>query len=125
MIRRPPRSTRTYTLLPYTTLFRSDHGRSVAYHRLSPGEGGAPLGRAAHHPPPRQGGQHQRTRGVAAGAALGRRADRRPGRRHRRRRKGGSGNGEGQSIRRRIGRGKRTRQVLEWKITGKEEEKKG
>src|SRR3546814_3823775 len=24
MIRRPPRSTRTYTLLPYTTLFRSD-----------------------------------------------------------------------------------------------------
>src|SRR3546814_1563757 len=26
MIRRPPRSTRTYTLFPYTTLFRS-HGR--------------------------------------------------------------------------------------------------
>src|SRR3546814_17073051 len=25
MIRRPPRSTRTDTLLPYTTLFRSDH----------------------------------------------------------------------------------------------------
>src|SRR3546814_2176388 len=25
MIRRPPRSTRTETLLPYTTLFRSDH----------------------------------------------------------------------------------------------------
>src|SRR3546814_3683045 len=25
MIRRPPRSTRTYTLLPYTTLFRSAH----------------------------------------------------------------------------------------------------
>src|SRR3546814_6761517 len=25
MIRRPPRSTRTYTLFPYTTLFRSDH----------------------------------------------------------------------------------------------------
>src|SRR3546814_9016006 len=24
MIRRPPRSTRTYTLFPYTTLFRSD-----------------------------------------------------------------------------------------------------
>src|SRR3546814_12364330 len=24
MIRRPPRSTRTYTLVPYTTLFRSD-----------------------------------------------------------------------------------------------------
>src|SRR3546814_20124509 len=25
MIRRPPRSTRTYTLFPYTTLFRSEH----------------------------------------------------------------------------------------------------
>src|SRR3546814_11062862 len=25
MIRRPPRSTRTYTLVPYTTLFRSSH----------------------------------------------------------------------------------------------------
>src|SRR3546814_5827332 len=25
MIRRPPRSTRTYTLFPYTTLFRSHH----------------------------------------------------------------------------------------------------
>src|SRR3546814_8218243 len=27
MIRRPPRSTRTYTLFPYTTLFRSDRWR--------------------------------------------------------------------------------------------------
>src|SRR3546814_3800804 len=27
MIRRPPRSTRTYTLFPYTTLFRSHDGR--------------------------------------------------------------------------------------------------
>src|SRR3546814_7564616 len=27
MIRRPPRSTRTDTLFPYTTLFRSAHGR--------------------------------------------------------------------------------------------------
>src|SRR3546814_6778213 len=27
MIRRPPRSTRTYTLFPYTTLFRSPVGR--------------------------------------------------------------------------------------------------
>src|SRR3546814_11548452 len=30
MIRRPPRSTRTDTLFPYTTLFRSDLRRSVA-----------------------------------------------------------------------------------------------
>src|SRR3546814_13356601 len=29
MIRRPPRSTRTDTLFPYTTLFRSDHARAV------------------------------------------------------------------------------------------------
>src|SRR3546814_1622334 len=28
MIRRPPRSTRTDTLFPYTTLFRSDAGRA-------------------------------------------------------------------------------------------------
>src|SRR3546814_17631235 len=27
MIRRPPRSTRTYTLVPYTTLFRSEDSR--------------------------------------------------------------------------------------------------
>src|SRR3546814_7962912 len=30
MIRRPPRSTRTDTLFPYTTLFRSPFGRSPA-----------------------------------------------------------------------------------------------
>src|SRR3546814_9226116 len=29
MIRRPPRSTRTYTLFPYTTLFRSLVARSI------------------------------------------------------------------------------------------------
>src|SRR3546814_17265112 len=49
MIRRPPRSTRTDTLFPYTTLFRS-HRASVAlgrvdveHHRLRqwPDEGGA------------------------------------------------------------------------------------
>src|SRR3546814_5054681 len=36
MIRRPPRSTRTYTLFPYTTLFRSDGARPAvpgAQHR--------------------------------------------------------------------------------------------
>src|SRR3546814_3087492 len=35
MIRRPPRSTRTDTLFPYTTLFRSDRGRAAP-----PGEQG-------------------------------------------------------------------------------------
>src|SRR3546814_8156265 len=33
MIRRPPRSTRTDTLFPYTTLFRSQAGRSCLLHR--------------------------------------------------------------------------------------------
>src|SRR3546814_5076526 len=31
MIRRPPRSTRTDTLFPYTTLFRSDRGEGEAH----------------------------------------------------------------------------------------------
>src|SRR3546814_4356934 len=33
MIRRPPRSTRTDTLFPYTTLFRSVEGRDWTQHR--------------------------------------------------------------------------------------------
>src|SRR3546814_8837661 len=33
MIRRPPRSTRTDTLFPYTTLFRSPAGRRAGNHR--------------------------------------------------------------------------------------------
>src|SRR3546814_16499582 len=41
MIRRPPRSTRTYTLFPYTTLFRSTEGRGKAW-----GEGQNPSGLA-------------------------------------------------------------------------------
>src|SRR3546814_6592499 len=32
MVRRPPRSYRTYTLFPYTTLFRSDRPRTLADH---------------------------------------------------------------------------------------------
>src|SRR3546814_17493164 len=32
MIRRPPRSTRTDTLFPYTTLFRSHTAGHIAYH---------------------------------------------------------------------------------------------
>src|SRR3546814_1498352 len=42
MIRRPPRSTRTDTLFPYTTLFRSEavHGDAV---------GGEVVGEAARH----------------------------------------------------------------------------
>src|SRR3546814_5662858 len=33
MIRRPPRSTRTDTLFPYTTLFRAPDDRSATVHR--------------------------------------------------------------------------------------------
>src|SRR3546814_12996731 len=57
MIRRPPRSTRTYTLFPYTTLFRSrraDAGGSRAIFqefRADRRRGGAdePRGRAPDH----------------------------------------------------------------------------
>src|SRR3546814_3048063 len=47
MIRRPPRSTRTDTLFPYTTLFRSGRRAEGAahQHRLSPAGGRDP------HPP--------------------------------------------------------------------------
>src|SRR3546814_16901813 len=38
MIRRPPRSTRTDTLVPYTTLFRSIHGRVCQYENSSNGD---------------------------------------------------------------------------------------
>src|SRR3546814_2611836 len=34
MIRRPPRSTRTDTLFPYTTLFRSNRDPKSPFHRL-------------------------------------------------------------------------------------------
>src|SRR3546814_17356638 len=47
MLRRPPRSTRTDTLFPYTTLFRS---RSALLGRLAaPGRLGAALCRSGHH----------------------------------------------------------------------------
>src|SRR3546814_12079961 len=35
MIRRPPRSTRTDTLFPYTTLFRSETGDDAAVYRIN------------------------------------------------------------------------------------------
>src|SRR3546814_9132865 len=37
MIRRPPRSTRTDTLFPYTTLFRSQRRDGIPAHRVAPG----------------------------------------------------------------------------------------
>src|SRR3546814_9314814 len=56
MIRRPPRSTRTDTLFPYTTLFRSpDQAPDLwrALWRLVPGAQGRrrPTRRNARHPP--------------------------------------------------------------------------
>src|SRR3546814_20303265 len=44
MIRRPPRSTRTDTLFPYTTLFRSDGGRAAAVRRYHARAGREPPG---------------------------------------------------------------------------------
>src|SRR3546814_16973960 len=45
MIRRPPRSTRTDTLFPYTTLFRSDQ-RFLEHQRAVAGEGDIVIGAA-------------------------------------------------------------------------------
>src|SRR3546814_8652804 len=47
MIRRPPRSTRTDTLFPYTTLFRSRHKADAPDCRTDPG-GGRPASRSSH-----------------------------------------------------------------------------
>src|SRR3546814_6273379 len=49
MIRRPPRSTRTDTLFPYTTLFRSHH--------LRPLSGSVWRGFRGHTTPPSRAGQ--------------------------------------------------------------------
>src|SRR3546814_2148126 len=58
MIRRPPRSTRTDTLFPYTTLFRSDCKWRPAWNR-----GGAPP------PPGRKAAPRRAPRQVCAGEA--------------------------------------------------------
>src|SRR3546814_16679194 len=47
MIRRPPRSTRTDTLFPYTTLFRSDHPRPRGPRRQGARDDAAPRGHRA------------------------------------------------------------------------------
>src|SRR3546814_8213159 len=48
MIRRPPRSTRTDTLFPYTTLFRS-HRRNLGRHHHGHGHGGTVGGVRVRH----------------------------------------------------------------------------
>src|SRR3546814_7765071 len=67
MIRRPPRSTRTDTLFPYTTLFRSRHAPGVADladpRTARPGSGSA-LGRSkldGKRGPHAAGGQRSRS----------------------------------------------------------------
>src|SRR3546814_13897158 len=51
MIRRPPRSTRTDTLFPYTTLFRSYCTDTAAVAGCVLGGGGSVNGMAFIHPP--------------------------------------------------------------------------
>src|SRR3546814_5867480 len=59
MIRRPPRSTRTDTLFPYTTLFRSrgadDERRDEEYRRALPAGNGLRPGSRGGAPAPRHG----------------------------------------------------------------------
>src|SRR3546814_2139804 len=72
MIRRPPRSTRTDTLFPYTTLFRSAHGARALLHDLhdlrrpqrgAGGDGGRREGGGAPGPPDeRHRREHSRRR---------------------------------------------------------------
>src|SRR3546814_15541315 len=50
MIRRPPRSTRTDTLFPYTTLFRSDGGGARNPPRAPQRSRSRPRSRAEHAP---------------------------------------------------------------------------
>src|SRR3546814_16748951 len=76
MIRRPPVSTRTDTLIPYTTLFRSIGKHGVAIHvRMDNGMRGlAALARLQHHQrrfyPCRSKHCRQKSRLVGAVAAL-------------------------------------------------------
>src|SRR3546814_4626485 len=69
MIRRPPRSTRTDTLFPYTTLFRSGQGAgALADHRPAADRGGAAAGGALPY-------GRCRPRRAAAGHAAGHRSE--------------------------------------------------
>src|SRR3546814_2538677 len=63
MIRRPPRSTRTDTLFPYTTLFRSTRRSSRSARRCGAqrGEGGEVPRRGGTGRPARDRGEHLRT----------------------------------------------------------------
>src|SRR3546814_16055216 len=89
MLRRPPRSTRTYTLFPYTTLFRSvlvelEHARGLvpgvelapAFRILGGDAGGAMVGVAAQRLDAAER-EHEAARGVAPVRAHRHRSDER------------------------------------------------
>src|SRR3546814_6779095 len=64
MIRRPPRSTRTDTLFPYTTLFRSANGSASAELRAARDETGRNAGSEDAEAEKRQRCEHDRHRVV-------------------------------------------------------------
>src|SRR3546814_18543310 len=66
MIRRPPRSTRTDTLFPYTTLFRSVASRLLCLLQCHHGAVGRPGGDLRHRRP-LGGGRHGPQRPAAVG----------------------------------------------------------
>src|SRR3546814_20857586 len=66
MIRRPPRSTRTDTLFPYTTLFRSGHDAGLPGRRLLLERGAGPLEGVARRQGRRRQPLHRRERRAAA-----------------------------------------------------------
>src|SRR3546814_4481939 len=70
MMRRPPRSNRTDTLFPYTTLFRSDH----VGHRRAVAAGVAAAALAAAGEPRRRGLHPRRLQGARRRLLHGRRA---------------------------------------------------
>src|SRR3546814_6031537 len=76
MIRRPPRSTRTDTLFPYTTLFRSDHHRQrVFFPRLSSVARSAPGREARRRCAPDSAGQPGHALGAVGGQHAARRSE--------------------------------------------------
>src|SRR3546814_7927566 len=73
MIRRPPRSTRTDTLFPYTTLFRSGTESAAAFHHPCPCRtGGTPHGATTSVTARRSGGASGPRAPVRAVRAAGR-----------------------------------------------------
>src|SRR3546814_6770320 len=74
MIRRPPRSTRTDTLFPYTTLFRSADSASLPG-KLCPVDASARHGRYSRHEQGNQGRLRQRASAAAPPPRHGRRSE--------------------------------------------------